>query len=165
VRGFTRETTTALLTTIESIEWKREYANKGLVPVEHPRASTTDDVECFFSMVRDLLGSSFRLTTVMQEWRKICVEFDKRLDPQLPFYYYTSDHDRYYEGDRPSFNKPSGQPSRLETLRPARRELTSTFVSGRVSLVVKDSLPIRRQFHKLPSALPPPPALQQHNYC
>ena len=44
---------------------------------EHPRASTTDDVECFFSMMRDLLGSSFQLTTVMQEWRKICVEFDK----------------------------------------------------------------------------------------
>ena len=84
-------------------------------------------------------------------------------DPQLPFYCYTSDHDRYYEGERPSFNKPSSQPSRLETLMPARREQMSTFVSGRVSLVVKDSLPIRRQFHKLRSALPP--ALQQHNYC
>jgi len=83
VRGFTWETTTTLLTTIGSIEWKREYANKGLVPVEHPRASTTDDVECFFSMVRDLLGSFFRLTTVMQEWRKICVERDKRLDPSF----------------------------------------------------------------------------------
>ena len=85
----------------------RKQATKGLVPVEHPRASTTDDVECFFSMMRDLLGSSFRLTTVMQEWRKICIEFDKRLDPQLPFYYYTSDHDRYYEGERPSFNIPT----------------------------------------------------------
>ena len=72
IRGFTRETTTALLTTIESTEWMRKQATKGLVPVEHPRALTTDDVECFFSM-RDLLGSSFRLTTVMQEWRKICV--------------------------------------------------------------------------------------------
>ena len=94
VRGFTRETTTALLTTIESTEWMRKQATNGLVPVEHPRASTTDDVECFFSMMRDLLGSSFRLTTVMQEQRKICFEFDKRVDPQLPFYYYTSDHDR-----------------------------------------------------------------------
>ena len=27
------------------------------------------------------------------EWRKICVEFDKRVDPQLLFYYYTYDHD------------------------------------------------------------------------
>ena len=86
-------------------------------------------------------------------------------DPQLPFYCYTSDHDCYYEGEHPSFNKPSSQPSRLETLRPVRREQMSTFISGQVSLVVKDSLPIRRQFHKLRSALPPPPALQQHNYC
>ena len=80
VRGFTRETTTALLTTIESTEWMRECATKCLVPVEHP---TTDDVESFFSMVRDLLGSSFDSP---QLCRKICVEFDKRLDPQLPFY-------------------------------------------------------------------------------
>ena len=79
----------------------------------------------------------------MQEWRKICIEFDKRLDPQLPFYYYTSDHDRYYEGERPSFNIPTIHVSRLEILRPVRREQTSTFVSGRVSLMVKDSLPIR----------------------
>jgi len=68
-------------------------------------------------------------------------------DPQLPFYYYTSDHDSYCEGECPSFNKPSSQPSRLETLRPARHEQLSTFISGRVSLVVKVSLPIRRQFH------------------
>ena len=70
VRGFTRETTIALLTTIESTEWMRKQATKGLVPVEHPRASTTDDVECFFSMMRDLLGSSFRLTTVLQNGGK-----------------------------------------------------------------------------------------------
>ena len=101
----------------------------------------------------------------MQEWRKICIEYDKRLDPQLPFYYYTSDHDRYYEGERPSFNIPTIHVSQLEILRRARREETSTFVSGQVSLMVKDSLLIRQQFHKLPTALPPPPALQQHNYC
>jgi len=37
------------------------------------------------------------------------------------------------------FQQTSSQPSRLETLRPAHCEQTSTFVSGRVSLVVKDS--------------------------
>ena len=96
VRGFTRETTTALLTTIESTEWMRKQATNGLVYLlntQEPQRHA-DDVECFFSMMRDLLGSSFRLTTVMQEQRKICFEFDKRVDPQLPFYYYTSDHDR-----------------------------------------------------------------------
>ena len=42
---------------------------------------------------------------------KICIEFDKRVDPQLPFYYYTSDHDHYYEEERPSFNKPTNHAS------------------------------------------------------
>ena len=66
----------------------------------------------------------------MQEWRKICVEFDKQLDPQLRFCYYTSDHDCYYEGESPSFNKPTNDVSRLEILWPTRREQTNTFVSG-----------------------------------
>ena len=26
---------------------------------EHPRASTTDDVECFFSVLRDMVGKDF----------------------------------------------------------------------------------------------------------
>ena len=40
---------------IESTEWeRRERAKLGIVP-EHPRVSTTDDVECFFSVIRDLV--------------------------------------------------------------------------------------------------------------
>ena len=37
------------------------------------------------------------------------------------------------------FQQTSSQPSRLETLRPAHCEQTSTFISGQVSLVIKDS--------------------------
>ena len=63
----------------------RKQATNGLVYLlntQEPQRHA-DDVECFFSMMRDLLGSSFRLTTVMQEWRKICVEFDKRVIPNF----------------------------------------------------------------------------------
>ena len=163
--GFTREVTIGLLANIESTEWVRvERANSDLPP-EHPRASTTDDVECFFSVIRDLVGKDFTLKHVQTEWRKICVEFNKRLSPDLPFYYYTSDHDRFYEGERPDFNKPSHEKSRLEMMRPTRRELTSAFVSGRISLPVRGSISVRPQFHNLPTQLPLPPALETHDYA
>ena len=29
------------------------------IPPEHPRASTSDDVECFFSVLRDMVGKDF----------------------------------------------------------------------------------------------------------
>ena len=40
--------------------------------------------------------------------------------PTLPsiLYYYTSDHDHYCEGERPSFHKQTGRASQLETLKP-----------------------------------------------
>ena len=52
VRGFTRETLIALTTTIESREWIRcRNASKKLPPV-YPRASTTDDMECFSVLLK-----------------------------------------------------------------------------------------------------------------
>ena len=71
---------------------------------EHPRASTTDDVECFFSVMRDLVGKDFTLKEVQYSWRKVCFEFFKRLDAGLPYYYYTSAHDRFYEGPHSDFD-------------------------------------------------------------
>ncbi len=108
VRGWTRETLAALTTTIESREWmRRERAYNGLPP-EHPRATSTDDVECFFSIMRNTIGADFT-TKKLLEWRKVCQEFSKRINPDLSFYYYTATHDRFYEGDRDSFDifKPS----------------------------------------------------------
>ena len=47
VQGFSRETLVALFANIESRQWRRAYSAKdGMLP-EHPRASTTDDVEFF----------------------------------------------------------------------------------------------------------------------
>ena len=39
-------------------------------------------------------------------WRKSCEELIKRMDPDLPYYYHTSTHDRIYEGELPKFDEP-----------------------------------------------------------
>lgn len=98
IRGFTRETLIALTTTIESREGETECYNY------HPRASNTDDVECFFSVLRSIIGNHFTTKDVKFAWRKFCIEFSKRLDKNLPYYYYTSKQERFIEGDRPSFD-------------------------------------------------------------
>lgn len=59
IRGFTRETLSALLVNIESREWRRQFNAENGIPPEHPWASTTDDVECFFSVLRDMVGRDF----------------------------------------------------------------------------------------------------------
>lgn len=100
----TRETLVALTTTIESREWvKRRRVSDGLPP-EHPRASLTDDVKCFFGILRNTIGTHFTTKSVMVERRKICHDFSKRIDSDLPFFYYTSTHDRFYEGEWEDFD-------------------------------------------------------------
>ena len=59
IQGFTRETLSALIVNIESRQWRRLYCRENNIPLEHPRASSTDDVECFFSVLRDLVGKDF----------------------------------------------------------------------------------------------------------
>lgn len=156
VLGFTRETVIALTTNIESREWKRrEYANLGHVP-EHPRASSTDDVECLFSIMRDLAGKHFTVRTASYNWRKVCLEFSKRLDPDLGFYYHTSSHDRFYEGERPSFDiQASGKSSRNpRNQRVRRRDQLSQMVFGRVTLPTPGARSVCMQYHNVPVELP-----------
>ena len=94
-----------LLANIEGKEWRRNFNIQNDIPPEHPHSSTTDDVECFFSILRDMVGNNFTFKQVQHAWRKACNEMTKRLDTHLPFYYHTSTHDRFYEGDRPSFDE------------------------------------------------------------
>lgn len=54
--------------------------------------------------MRDHVGTNFTLKQAQFSWRKVCLEFQKRITDDLPFYYFTSSHDRFYEGPRPSFN-------------------------------------------------------------
>ena len=180
VRGFTRETLSALMVNIESREWRRDTNKSSGIPPEHPRASTTDDVECFFSILRDMVGKDFthkqvRYITehhwvsfkvahniklqVMFSWRKACVELTKRLDPQLPFYYHTSTHHRFFEGDLPDFSVPSNK-QRKEHV--ARRELMTSRIGGRVSMAQHGASSIRTQYHNVPVDLPPPPNISAH---
>ena len=64
MRGFSRETIITLAANIESREWRCKYLAANNEPPEHPRASTTDDVECFFSVLRDSVGKDFTLKEV-----------------------------------------------------------------------------------------------------
>ena len=57
----------ALAANIETREWRRKYNAENGIPPEHPRASTTDDVECFFSILRDTVGKDFTLKEVKLE--------------------------------------------------------------------------------------------------
>jgi len=91
------------------------------------------------------------------------------MDPELPFHYYTTSHQRYYEGELPSFNQP---PVKLKVpKRPPTRELMGS-IGPRVSLPVRGSLSVRASFHNIPVDLPPPPnlssamqALSEHSYA
>ena len=54
----------ALFANIESRQWRRAYIAMNNMLPEHPRSSTTDDVECFFSVLRDSVGRDFTLQEV-----------------------------------------------------------------------------------------------------
>ena len=84
-------------------------------------------------------------------WRKVCLEFQKRIDCDLPFYYFTSAHDRFYEGARPSFDEPS---KKVKKKRLPRAEQAVSVSSGRATLPVRGTLTIRPQFHKHPVSVP-----------
>ena len=50
------------------------------------------------------------ITSIFQAmfgWRKSCEELIKRMDPDLPYYYHTSTHNRFYEGELPKFDEPT----------------------------------------------------------
>ena len=158
----------AMITNIEGREWQRiDNISSGRKP-EHPRASSSDDVECFFSVMRDSIGRNFTTKEVKFGFRKICAEFNKRLDPNLPFYYHTSTHTRYYEGPLPEFSEPGKKTSR-KNKRVPRREQPAAFAPRRATMPVRGSLSVRPQFHNLPLELPPLPSgpihVFEHSYA
>lgn len=70
VQGFTRETLIALAADLETRQWRHNYLVAHGIPAEHPRSSTTDDVECFFSILRDTVGKDFTLKQVQYYFLK-----------------------------------------------------------------------------------------------
>ena len=96
----------AVTTNIEGREHLgHEQVNSGS-SLEHPRAASTDDVERFFSMMRDTIGQDVTINELKFGVWKILSQFSKRIDPDLPFYYFTTAYSRYYEGTHPDFDKP-----------------------------------------------------------
>ena len=166
ILGWSRETLVAVICNIEGREWRRR--NSQGRPAENPRASTTDDVECMFSIMRDVISRNFTTKQVKFGFRKVCTEFRKRLDPDLPYYYHTSAHTRYSEGPLPEFSEKSNK-QRRKHRRVPRREQASAFTLRRASLPVHGSISLRTEFHNHPIDLPPPPAVPQHaaehSYC
>lgn len=121
------------------------FSSQQIFQPEHPRACSTDDVECFFSVLRDIVGSNFTLKQVLYCWRRCCIEFSKRIDPKLPFYYFTSSHDRFHEGARPSFSIPSSKTPSAQRFR--RREMLTGQAPGRTSLPAAGSKSTKLTFH------------------
>ena len=102
---------------------------------------------------------------VLYGWRRVTHEFVKRIDPDLPFYYYTSAHSRFYEGEMPDFEaRPNKNP---KPKRAPKYEMLGS--NNRVTLTVQNSTSIRATFHNLPVELPPPPGTynqltHEHSY-
>ena len=51
----------ALVADIESREWRSQHNHLLGILAPHPRSCTTDDVEYFFSIMRDSIGKDFTL--------------------------------------------------------------------------------------------------------
>ena len=143
---------------IESRKIRRlEYVNRGL-STEHPRASSTDDVdEGFFSLLHKMLGPVFDLKQFHDKSRKIMNEFTKRINPELQFFYWSGSKERYWDFDLPSFNERSGKGviARLDKVKLSRRGDPGVFVANRASLPQKGQHTCRANFHKAPVELPP----------
>lgn len=95
----------------------------------------------------------------MVGWRKACQELTKRMDPDLPFYYHTSTHRRFYEGELPNFSVP---PKKKREKTAARRELLTDAIGGRATLAQHGATSIRTKYHNVPVELPPPPSCPIH---
>lgn len=155
--GLTREVIVGLVANLEGIEIRRmEYIQRELPP-EHPRASSTDDVEGLFALLHEMLGPVFDLKQFFEELPKILNEFRKRIDPDLPFFYWTGVNERFRQFALPSFNVPSQNVrERLDRVILSRRGDPGVFVANRASIPQRGQLTTRAQFHRTPVALPPP---------
>ncbi|XP_078618099.1 uncharacterized protein LOC144885838 [Branchiostoma floridae x Branchiostoma japonicum] len=163
--GFSRETIVGITSNIDSQE-RRRRQNDDLGFPEHPRAGTTDDVECFFSMLHHKArGQLVTLKDFKYLFRKLVKQFCERMDSDRPFYYW-SVNERYTEDDLPSFDeRPEDEDyvPRLHQLHIRSREDSSILASGRAFLPAKNRLSIRQSFHRFDVGLPPvPEGMQAH---
>ena len=101
--GLTREVVIGLVANLESRSLRRvENLQRGIQP-EHPRSSSTDDVEGFISLLHEMLGPIFDIKQFNSQQPKILNEFRKRIDGDLGFFYSTGAKTRYNDAELPSF--------------------------------------------------------------
>ena len=152
----TREVIIGLVANIETREQRRENYSALELPPEHPRSSSTDDVEGIISLFHEILGPIFDIKEFFDEFPKILNEFAKRIDPDCPFYYWTGCHTRFQDFPLPSFNEPSKKGTeRLDRVILSRRGDPGIFVANRASLPQRGQLTVRANFHRAPVELPP----------
>ena len=92
------------------------------------------------------------------------------MDKDLPFYYYTSMHERFHEGEMPSFDKFIKSTSNPRHQRIHKAEQPGNLALGRATLIKAGTKSVRRQFHQLSVELPPPPTVNpnvtiEHSYA
>ena len=93
------------------------------------------------------------IVQVYFEWRKVVTEYMKRMNPTLPFYYYTG-NDRFYQEEMPSFNEP-GEKHKKDRLPRAELLAVDTTIARRTSFPVRGTLSVRATFHAKPVHMPP----------
>ena len=94
--------------------------------------------------------------TFVENYKKIEQEFLKRVDPHLPYYYWTGVNERFDMGPMDSFNNPTeGKLERLDKINISRRADPGVFVANRASLPQRGSLTVSARFHVQPEELPP----------
>lgn len=101
---------------------------------------------------------------VYYSW-KVTEEFIKRIDPDLPFYYYTSGRCQYYQDLMPDFNTTPAK--ERKPVRLPRYELLGS--NNRVTMAVRGDSSVRTKFHNVPVNLLPPPSfpnqyMHEHSY-
>ena len=88
----------ALTADLETRRYRHEFNLANDIPVEHPRSSTTDNIECFFSILRDTVGKDFTLKQV--HFHTICM-FIACTRPLAGILWMEEGHLRIYEAIRP----------------------------------------------------------------
>ncbi|XP_020617251.1 uncharacterized protein LOC110055224 [Orbicella faveolata] len=105
--GMTREIIVGLVANLETHQQGREEYTKRDLPLEHPRASSTDDVEGIIALFHEVIDVVFDTKEFYDEFSKIMNEFSKKSDPSLSFYYLTGTQTHYRDFPLSSFNEPS----------------------------------------------------------
>lgn len=177
IRGFTLQTALEVIANVETQEHRRRM-NHTIGFVEHPRASSTDDVEAFFSITRRLIGLTFTAKEFSDQWSKLVKEYVKRIDPDLPFYYWTprdpftleyhefDDSDEQVDESDHTYVDNGFHTARLHrtcTSGSGAQRASKVFVSGANFLPAKHRPSIRQQLFKPEVPLPPVPDHLAHH--